>query len=432
MKRPFPTILLLFTLFAAFCLSGCGASNQHAKAVQSAVVNYSDYYIEVNNLFEQVKEQYKQLDKQQPAIDYTITINIPDYSKIDLSQIDFVAPALDYATMSASQYQAAAVYSLRKSLEKYAYANTLPSYIQLPVVFSMHEDDGDFSATLTGTSRNTIQKTADAMVEPLLDSFDSYTQNDRLATVADARFRLLDELFGEDYIAQSGVQKVTGNGDGTYELTLVYPDPYDVYAALAQQYYASFNQPFYGDAVTVSLSTDGITTIDTASMATSTNRLTIALDEANGTCTLVNASIIESQLSAARMQSETAAAQRINEEWRVPEVDVPSSGTVLEGKSSGNDIVFVTSKDLGAYYYVRFYLLPGDDANEEGTFTAGMFIVGGKKATIHLPSGYYRVSCYIGDSWYGLDALFGPDATSFDSSNAIRSRSGYINTISFE
>ncbi len=432
MKRPVPTILLVFSVACALCLCGCGTLNQHAKAVQSAIVAYSDYYIEVNNLSDQVKEQYKQLDKQQSAIDYTITINIPDYSTIDPGQIDFAAPALDYATMSASQYQTASVYSLRKSLEKYAYDHTLPSYIQLPVVFALVETDDGFSSSMTGTSRSNIKKTVDAMVESLLGSYDSYAQNDRFATVADARFRLLDELFGEDYIALSGVQKVTGNGDGTYELTLVYPDPYDVYAALAQQYYESFNQPFYGDAATVSLSTDGIATIDTATMDTSTNRVTIALDEASGTCTLVNASIIESQLSAARMQSETAAAQRINEEWRVPEAIVPSNGAVLEGKSSGNDIVFVSNKDLGAYYYVRFYLLPGDDANEEGTFTAGMFVVGGKKATIHLPSGYYRVTCYIGDSWYGLDALFGPDATSFDSSNAIRSRSGYINTISFE
>jgi hypothetical protein len=61
-----------------------------------------------------------------------------------------------------------------------------------------------------------------------------------------------------------------------------------------------------------------------------------------------------------------------------------------------------------------------------------MFIVAGKRASVRLPSGYYRVSCDIGDSWYGLDALFGPDATGFDSNNTIRSRSGYINTISFE
>jgi hypothetical protein len=43
----------------------------------------------------------------------------------------------------------------------------------------------------------------------------------------------------------------------------------------------------------------------------------------------------------------------------------PASGKVLEGESRGNEINFITSANLGAYYYVRFYLLSGDDVSEE-------------------------------------------------------------------
>jgi hypothetical protein len=62
---------------------------------------------------------------------------------------------------------------------------------------------------------------------------------------------------------------------------------------------------------------------------------------------------------------------------------------------------------------------------------AGVFIFGGKEATVRLPSGYYRIDCYAGDTWYGPDALFGDNGEKFGSDSAIRSRSGYVNTISF-
>lgn len=432
MKRLTLTIFLLFSILAALFLCGCGTLSRHTAAIQTAVVAYSDYYIEVHNLSDQVKEQYKQLDKEQTAIDYTILIDIPDYAALDLNQIDYTPPALDFATMSAAQYKTAAARALRASLESYAYDNPASSYVELPAGFSLVETEDGFVASMSSTSRNQISKTVDALVASLLDSYDAYTQNERFAQIADARFALLNDLFGSDYIALSSVQKVTLNDDGTYEMTLVYPDPYDVYDALAQQYYESYNQPFYGDAITVSLDADDLSDVDTAGMATSVNSVTVALDTVQNTCTLVNASVVTSQLDAAKMQAESAAAQRINAEWRVAEVEAPANGTILEGSSSGNKIIFVSDASLGKYYYVRFYLLPDDDLSETGTLTAGMFIVAGKRASVRLPSGYYRVSCDIGDSWYGLDALFGPDATGFDSNNTIRSRSGYINTISFE
>jgi hypothetical protein len=434
MKRPVPVLLLLLLLLTActLLLCGCGMLNQHAKAIQSAIVDYSDYYIEVHNLSEQVNEQYKQRGTLQGAIDYTITIYVPDYSAYDPAAVGFDAPAPDYAAMSASQYKAASAYALRRSLEAYAYDNVPASYIELPVVFSITETDDGVLAAMSSISRNSIKNAVDDMVGPLLDSYDAYTQNYRFATVADARFSLLENLFGEDYIALSGVQKVTDSGGGAYELTLVYPDPYDVFNALAQQYYESFNQPFYGDAITVSLDADDLSDIDAESIRVSTNSVSIALDGESGICTLIDASVVESQISAAKMQAESAAAQRVNEDWRVPEIAAPSNGAVLEGESRGNKIVFVADASLGTYYYVRFYLLPEDDVNQDGTLAAGLFVLGGKRASVRLPSGYYRVVCDIGEHWYGLDALFGPDATTFDSGNTIRSRSGYINTISFE
>jgi hypothetical protein len=123
----------------------------------------------------------------------------------------------------------------------------------------------------------------------------------------------------------------------------------------------------------------------------------------------------------------------INAAWLIAPATPPSSGKVLEGESKGNVIFFKTNQaDAEKYYYVRFYLLPDQDPVEEGTLQAGVFIEGGKRAKILLPSGYYRVECWIGETWYGPDYLFGDDFTYYGSSNSIRSQYGYTSTISFE
>lgn len=432
MKRLTLTIFLLLSITAMLFLTGCGTQDQHARAIQTAIEGYTDYYIEVYDLTGQVKEQYKQSGASQGAIDYTITVDIPNYSAVDPDSVGFTAPAPDYAAMSATQYRAAAAASLRASLEAYALGNVFSTYVELAATFSLTETGSGFSAAMSQTSRNDIGTVVDGMVNSLLSSYDDYTQNVRLSSAADARFTLLESLFGGDYAELTNVLSVSGNEDSTYTLSLSYPDPDDVFAALAQQYYDSFNQPFYGDARTAVLSADDLGGVDTADMATAYGDVIFAFDEASGAFTRSDASAIETQIASAKSESETAVTARVNEEWRVPEVEAPSNGAILEGTTGGNEIVFVSDASLGKYYYVRFYLLPGDDADEEGTLAASVFIVGGKKATLHLPSGYYRIACYVGDAWYGLDALFGPDGTSFDGGNAVRSRSGYINTISFE
>ena len=61
-----------------------------------------------------------------------------------------------------------------------------------------------------------------------------------------------------------------------------------------------------------------------------------------------------------------------------------------------------------------------------------MFIVGGKSATVLLPTGFYRDSCIVGNDWYEPDALFGKDSKKYAGKNALESREGYVNTISFQ
>jgi hypothetical protein len=413
---------------ASLFLCGCGASGAHEKAIENAIVSYPDYYIEVRSLSEQVRSQYD--DSGESTAEYTITADIPYYPSLDENAVSFAPPAPDY-TRSTSQYRRNARLLLRQELEAYALGHELPSYVEIALTFTVYRIGTDWESALSGTSKTLIQQTVDSMIDEILGSSEAYVENVVRTEIAGAKDALLESVFGgADYVSLVTVTDVTGGSDGLYTLKLSFPDPVSVYSALAEHYYASYNRLFYGDAVSVSLQTDDLSGVDISGTAYITDTAVI-LRDVDGVCTLYEAPSLEANIASAKAAAEGTAAARINAEWRVPEQEIPSSGAILEGESRGNDIVFVTSADLGKYFYVRFYLLPGEDVGAEGELAAGVFIFGGKEATVRLPSGYYRIDCYAGDTWYGPDALFGDNGEKFGSDSAIRSRSGYVNTISF-
>lgn len=425
------TILLLLAFTLVF--AACGIAPQHEKAIENAIVAYSDYYIEVRGLGEQVDAQAKELDPDATSFEYTITALVPHYTSLTPETLPFTPLTVDFNDPSEAAYRQNALYALRQAAETYALEHEFTSYAEVPLTVVLQQNGSEYTASISSTSREDVKNTVVSLLTTLLNSYDSYTENARLAAIAEAKTSLLADSFGgTEYAEAASVENVAPLGGGLYEITLSFPDPALVYGELAEDYYASFNQPFFGDETTVSLSADDLSGVNTPVMETAKASVAISYDESTGTCPLADASALCAIIDPAKQEAEQTVSERVNSDWRVPAVEPPTSGTVLEGESRGNEIKFITSADLGAYYYVRFYLLSGEDVSEEGTLAAGLFIVGGKKATIRLPSGYYRVTCLVGNAWYGLDYLFGTDSKTYNGSNAVLSRSGYINTISFD
>ncbi|HWP21954.1 MAG TPA: hypothetical protein VN417_04340 [Candidatus Cryosericum sp.] len=424
--------ITLILLSALLLLNGCGLASRHEKAIESAIVAYSDYYIEVRDLGSQVDAQAKELDPDAASFEYTITALVPDYSTLTPETLPFTPPDVDYSEPNAAAYRQNALTSLRQTAEGYALEHTFSAYAEVPLTLVAEQDGDDWTASIASTSRQNVENTVESLLGSLLDSYDAYTENSRLAAIAESKTSLLGIVFGGGGYAESAsVENVVPLGGGAYKVTLSFPDPKLVYGELAEDYYASFNQPFFGDEMTVSLSADDLSGVNTPVMETLSADVAISCDDSTGICSLTDASALSALIDPAKQQSEQTISARVNADWRVPAVEPPASGSVLEGESRGNEIKFVTSADLGAYYYVRFYLLTGEDVSEEGTLAAGLFIVGGKKASIRLPSGYYRITCMVGDAWYGLDFLFGAESKTYNGSNAVQSRAGYINTVSF-
>jgi hypothetical protein len=415
-------------------LSACGAASQHQKAIEQAIVGYSDYYIVVRDLSTQVKDGYSKIDPKQSVVNYTISVDIPDYTSADFQNVSYTVPEPDAATVSTEQYQRRAILSIRQALETYALKNpATTSYISVPVTFDVMSSGDGWTASITTASKAAIQQTVESSMLQILNTNETYQKNAQFAQLNSSLSALLaDPLGGTEYTALVEFSNVTQTADGVYTASLSYPDPAAVYSALGEAYVNSYNQSFYGDPIAIALTADGLSRMDTSTMPRVQDTITASYNSTTNTYALVDAQDLIIRVTAARQKAEAAASDAVNAAWRIQPLDPPESGTVLEGTSTGNKIVFKTGGTLGRYYYVRLYAISGEDVSEEGTLSAGLFLIGGKSATVLLPTGFYRVSCMVGDDWYGPDALFGKDAKKYAGKNALESREGYVNTISFQ
>lgn len=426
------TLLLVVIVALMLLISGCGAS-AHIKAITEAVVTYSDYYIEVRNLGDQVRAQSETAETTAGGAGYTIFVDIPDYAHIDPGQTDFVLPEPDFSLRSANAYQKQVSLALRQAMEQYAMQNGADGYIQLPVTFTLSASDRGWTAHMASQSKLDIQKTVEDLIFEALQTIDAYREGYRRMQVSSALPNLLSASFGgEKYAQKIEITDVIPLKDGTYTVKIFYPDADFVFSALGDAYIASFNQQFYGSERTADLTTEGLKDIRLEGAPQQAASVLVSFDEAANSIALLDDGGLSARIADAKAQVEASVSALVNAQWLVTPLALPDNASVLEGQSRGNQIVFKAGASLGKYFYVRFYQISGEDASEEGMLQLGVFIIGGKSARVKLPTGYYRVICVAGESWYGIEHLFGSDMKTYNGGNAIRSRSGYINNISFE
>ena len=427
--------IALFATMSALLLfsSGCASMSGQTQAITDAIVAYSDYYIEVRNLSTQLKEQASSQNADSATQEYTILADIPDYTSVDLTTIGFALPEPAISLGSAAAYERQAAIALRHTLEQYAGTGAISTVIQIPVKFTVAKNDSKWTANLSSQSKLNIQDTVENLVLGVLQANTDYQTAYQTMQVSAALAGLLKDTFGgAEYTDLVQLDQLQQSQDGTYNATISYPDPEYVFSALGAAYAASFNQLFYGNKLAAALSTDGIRDIDLSSAPMRSVEIVLSYDAETKSGSLIDDGGLKELIQTAKATTEETVSAQINAQWRVAPLETPESGTILEGESTGNTIKFKTSAALGNYFYVRFYALPNEDVTKDGTLQLGVFIQGGKSATFSLPSGYYRVSCLVGDNWYGLDQLFGKDYKTYSGGNAIQSRDGYQNSVSFE
>ncbi|MEZ4509086.1 MAG: hypothetical protein R2881_05395 [Eubacteriales bacterium] len=257
--------IVVFALAASLLLFGCSESAQ-TKAITDAVIAYTDYYIEVRNLSDQVNEQAAKTDGSAKSVDYVINVEIPDYTKIDVSSTGFILPEPSVSTRSASSYEQQATLALRQAMERYVMQNGADEYLILPVTFSINAEGAGWTANMTSQSKLDIQHTVEDMIHGILLEMDGYSGNYQRMQVSSALSELLKDAFGGiEYAKLITVNDIVVGEDGSFDATLSYPDAMFVYSALGGAYVSSYNQPFYGSERVVSLTTEGLNKVDLTS-----------------------------------------------------------------------------------------------------------------------------------------------------------------------
>ena len=243
MKSIFRNVFLLVLTAAILLLfSGCSA-NAQTKAISDAIVAYTDYYIEVHDLGNQIKAQSGNASSGQ-SFDLAIVVEIPDYTKMDPDQAGFTLPEPSVSSRSASAYQQQVALALRQSLDQYAMKNGAPDYIQLPVTFTLSQEGIGWTANMTSQSKLDIQRAVEDMILGVLSRTDAYRGDYRLMQVSSALSGLLTDAFGGlEYAQTINVTSVTSNEDASYTASFDYPDPTFVYGALGDAYVAPSTSP---------------------------------------------------------------------------------------------------------------------------------------------------------------------------------------------
>lgn len=98
-----------------------------------------------------------------------------------------------------------------------------------------------------------------------------------------------------------------------------------------------------------------------------------------------------------------------DEYWEEPEpelepVEFPADGAVLEGSSGSTSEISITASEYESCY-VRL-------KNDAGETVLGFFVNAGSTVTVGVPGQVLTVYFATGDTWYGLENLFG-DSTSY-------------------
>lgn len=398
---------LILLLGACLALSGCGMRSDHVGAVEKAVTGYSDYYLEMYDPGGQVRSQARGMTGYEKAASYDLDIRIPDYSQIDLGELSYSPPAVDYADADYDRYLRALCDTIRQSVDARALGGEIGSYIDARMRVELRLEDGEWSAEIAGASRREIETLVGDMLDRLCADTDALPRECSYVRVAEQKDALLGSLIRRGYTDVVTVTGVDDLGGGQYRLHVRYPDPDEAFTILGSEFVSSFREYFFGSAVCAFEPDDYAEAA--AQVAEKSGSITVAMD-ADGKCAVVDGRAFSEEFTRALQRAQTAAQDEVNARYAIPEVPAPTENTRFFGGGSGTHDFNFTIGEAGVPTYVRMYAIK-DSIEEAGTLTASFFLLpNGKTLRISIPAGTYKIVIAWGNTWYGPEYMFGPRA----------------------
>ncbi len=402
-------IALIVLLVVLMTLSGCGIKSSHVNAIKDAIVEYTDYYLEVEDLAKQIRKQGRGLTGYEDGMSYTLDIRVPDYSLIDVNQIQYEIPAIDWSNPDSDLYLESIGDSIRRSVEAYALSNPMEGYVDTTMTVDVKLNDGKWIGAISSKSQREIAALVDGMIQKKAAEINELPKEYDYVRVAEQMDGLIATLVEPssytDAIVATGVDDL---GGGQYRLNFSYPDPSAAFATLGDAFVASQTERIFG-SVDCTLNPDDL---DAAGLNVSSKAgsITVSMDN-SGVCSIVDGQAFADDYAAALSDAEASAAEAAAEQYGVPAVALPTSSAVLYGTSTGSAEFRVTLSGLAPATYFRLYKV-NSSTSEAGTLQIGFYVLSNSRMfTVDIPAGTYKLVFSWGDAWYGPEYMFGPDGS---------------------
>jgi len=449
--KKFITVFLLIAVSSLlFC--GCGSlESGHCKAIAETISDFDSPVLICDNLEQQVRLQFREkLPIGKTSTEYSISVKIRDVTNITEKELKISVPEYDLNSPDPVKFNTEYIKTCKAALNS-ALGDTSGDFTYETVRFVVtRSDDNSYTAVMNSGDAQRIITTFKSLSDTKYDELLANSVDRRKVILASFKYNMLRDLFGvidDNYIDAVKITDISPKDGNAFSVSIVYPDPVQLFPILADKYVESFSDDLYEPLVIEGFTGNSDDYADALSQVTDSKTATfvvrptsdsfsweqyyseIDLSNLDSVAYTAFCAVDEStdqhyaaEFASARNQAGEDAQTRINNNNLVQSIS-QSQGIVFgkSNSSSGQSVTVSTSDSSGSYYVVF---------SQNGTDKLGVYINGGKSYTVYLPAGTYSISYAFGTKWYGRSTKFGPDGKYVDSSSTLTVQSGY--TYSFK
>lgn len=433
MKRRVVLLLTVFVVFFSF--TGCSnTQTKQSKAVQTALNEASEtsekfFFYRCDDLKDQVQQQLKEKGDKD-STEYTIKISVPNLANLNVDNIQVEAPDYNLSETKFTDFTAEYKKRAKDAMKSSVVLSDDVTWSERKIRVELKKDGSKWKASVNTVDLTAITSvldlSADRKAETVIKESEAYK---KMSVAALMNSRLTPAFPDLAFRTAVKVQEVNISEDGSYDVTIRYPDPNEVYSKAVEKSYEAYKQKgkvIYGTQTVQNVAASMQTHITTAASEvqnTMDSTFKVNADSTNGD----GFEELKKTMTEARTAKIEDLQKRVNNEFVFKETSKPKTKR-LSGSKSGLSITIKSSKALGDMH-LTFYKLSGTDMNQKGTKKLSVFIRKGESLTVYLPAGNYKMIQGKGDKWFGEKISFGPNGTYEQSNTLMKIKSGYYYTL---
>lgn len=399
------------------------------RALWAQVISMKDF----KNLEEQLQPQYDKLreaDKDRKSYEYTVDFWLPNVAKLSAQDLTLEIPTFDFEeyhkdnvyydtyTSDMEQVVKEGLLTYLDSDEKFA---TQKTSVKVKVT---ENDDKEITAQFVDEGLDKIESGIYENEASFLKTIEELDEWQLANATSDLRKQLDVAVTAA---AAPKIASVEGK-DGQYTATLLLVDDLGAKLAALRDQKNNYYKNFYADGLyspiaetTIKQNLANDLSKETFTYSTE-KKIDIGYLSYHVTIDQADQDALKKAISDPIQNTVGEIKKYLDDNVLKKPVERPAT-SVLSGSNAGSPIAMEIPSDSGDYY-VKFVSFVN---NETGDSVLTAYIREGEGLTVSLPAGSYklRFARGKGDSWYGEDGIFGPDARYSQARDVVTIEGGY-------